>query len=149
MASVNKVILIGNLGQDPEVRYLPSGSAVANLRIATTETWNDRDKGKQEHTEWHTVVAFDKLAELCKEYLSKGRQIYVEGSLRTRSWEGKDGQKRYSTEVKAQQILFLSGGGERGARAPGATCEAPAGTPSQAPAAAPDLPAEDEDDLPF
>lgn len=147
MASVNKVILIGNLGQDPEVRFTQSGAAIANLRIATTETWNDREKGKQEHTEWHTVVAFDKLAELCKQYLTKGRQIYVEGSLRTRSWEGKDGQKRYTTEVRAQQILFLSSGGERGARAPGAAYEAPAGAP--APAAAPDLPAEDEDDLPF
>jgi single-strand DNA-binding protein len=147
MASVNKVILIGNLGQDPEVRFLPSGSAVANLRIATTETWNDREKGKQEHTEWHTVVAFDKLAELCKQYLSKGRQIYVEGALRTRSWEGKDGQKRYSTEVKASQILFLSSGGERSARGTAPGYEAPAN--ATAPTAAPDLPPEEDDDLPF
>lgn len=147
MASVNKVILIGNLGQDPEVRYMQSGTAVANLRIATTETWNDRDKGKQEHTEWHTVVAYDKLAELCKEYLSKGRQIYVEGSLRTRNWEGKDGQKRYTTEVKAAVIKFLGGpgggpGGERPARGP-------ASTGSDAPPKAPDMPPDEEDDLPF
>lgn len=100
MAGVNKVILIGNLGADPDVRYMPSGDAVANVRIATSETWKDRNTGeKQERTEWHNVVFFGKLAEIVKQYLHKGSKIYVEGKLRTRKWQTQDGQDRYTTEV--------------------------------------------------
>jgi len=115
MGSVNKVILIGNLGADPEVRYTQGGLLVANLRIATTKKFRDRDNNLQEKTEWHRVVVWDKQAEHCKQYLSKGRQVYVEGELETREWTDKDGQKRYSTEVKANQIVFLGaqGGGDR------------------------------------
>jgi single-strand DNA-binding protein len=100
MAGVNKVILIGNLGADPEVRYMPSGDAVANVRIATSETWKDKNTGeKQERTEWHNVVFFGKIAEIVKQYVHKGSKIYVEGKLRTRKWQGQDGQDRYTTEV--------------------------------------------------
>ncbi len=100
MAGVNRVILIGNLGADPEIRSLPSGDSVANLRIATSETWKDKNTGeKQERTEWHSVVFFGKLAEVAQKYLRKGSKIYVEGKLRTRKWQDKDGQDRYSTEV--------------------------------------------------
>lgn len=113
--SINKVILIGNLGQDPEVRYTPGGLAIANLSIATTESWNDKNTGqKQEKTEWHRVVVMGKLAELCKQYLSKGRQVYVEGGLQTRQWQDKEGQTRYTTEVRAQSVQFL--GGQKGAQ---------------------------------
>jgi single-strand DNA-binding protein len=112
MAGVNKVILIGNLGADPEVRYTPSGQAVANFRIATSESWNDKQGQKQERTEWHRIVAWAKLAELCGEYLAKGRQVYVEGKLQTRQWDDRDGNKRYSTEIVATQITFLGGRGE-------------------------------------
>jgi single-strand DNA-binding protein len=108
MASLNKVQLIGNLGADPEVRFTQGGVAVANLRIATTEKWKDKNSGElKEQTEWHRVVVFGKLAELCREYLAKGRSIYVEGRLQTRSWDDKDGNKRYTTEVQAQTIQFL------------------------------------------
>ena len=116
MASVNKVILIGHLGADPEMRYLPSGDAVANLRIATSETWKDRDGNKQEATEWHRVSFFGKIAEVCGQYLKKGSQVYVEGSIRTRKWQDKDGQDRYSTEIRGDVMRMLgggSGGGER------------------------------------
>jgi single-strand DNA-binding protein len=100
MAGVNKVILIGNLGNEPEVRYMPSGDAVANVRIATSETWKDKNTGeRQERTEWHNVVFFGKIAEIVKQYLHKGSKIYVEGKLRTRKWQGQDGQDRYTTEV--------------------------------------------------
>ena len=100
MAGVNKVILIGNLGADPEVRYMPSGDAVANIRIATSESWKDRNTGeKQERTEWHNVVIFGKLAEIVKQYLRKGSKVYVEGKLRTRKYQAQDGSDRYSTEV--------------------------------------------------
>src|SRR5689334_6716630 len=98
---VNKVILIGNLGQDPELRYTPGGAAVANLRIATNEAWTDKNGQKQERTEWHSVVMWGKQAEIVKQYLAKGRQIYIEGRLQTRSWQDKEGNKRYSTEVVA------------------------------------------------
>jgi single-strand DNA-binding protein len=119
MGSVNKVILVGNLGQDPEVRYTQSNQAVANFSVATTENWTDRDGNRQEKTEWHRIVAFRKLAELCKSYLKKGRQVYLEGSLQSRSWEGRDGQKRYTTEVVANNIVFLGrgDGGGRGGEA--------------------------------
>ena len=106
---VNKVILVGNLGKDPEIRYMPNGNAVANLTLATTESWKDKQTGdQQEKTEWHRIVAFGKLGEICGEYLSKGRQVYVEGKLQTRSWE-KDGITRYSTEIVASDVQFLGG----------------------------------------
>jgi single-strand DNA-binding protein len=109
--SVNKVILIGNLGKDPEVRFTQTGSAVANFSIATSEQWNDRDGKRQERTEWHNIVVWGKQGELCGQYLAKGRQVYVEGSIRTRSYDDKTGTKRYVTEIVAQRIRFLGGGG--------------------------------------
>jgi single-strand DNA-binding protein len=109
--SVNKVILIGNLGKDPEVRYTQTGSAVANFSIATSEQWSDRDGKRQERTEWHNIVVWGKQGELCGQYLAKGRQVYVEGSIRTRSYDDKTGVKRYITEIVAQRIRFLGGGG--------------------------------------
>ncbi|MFO8045815.1 MAG: single-stranded DNA-binding protein [Halomonas sp.] len=113
---VNKVILIGNLGQDPEVRFLPSGAPVANLRLATTDTWMDKQSGqRQERTEWHTLVMFNKLAEIGQQYLKKGSRIYVEGRLQTRKWQGQDGQDRYSTEIVVNDMQMLdtrSGGGD-------------------------------------
>ena len=112
---VNKVILVGNLGQDPELNYTNSGTAVCNMRIATSDSYTNRDGERVDTTEWHDVVAWARLGETCGEYLSKGRQIYVEGSLQTRSWEDRDGNKRYSTEVKAREVVFLSGDGQ-GAR---------------------------------
>src|SRR6478752_612655 len=107
--SVNKVILIGRLGQNPEVRYTPSGAAVANFSIATSESWMDKSGQKQEKTEWHRIVVWGKTAENCNQYLSKGRQIYVEGRLQTRQWQDKDGQTKYTTEVQAQTVQFLGG----------------------------------------
>ncbi|MBI3156742.1 MAG: single-stranded DNA-binding protein [Burkholderiales bacterium] len=108
MASVNKVILIGNLGRDPEVRYAPSGSAICNVTIATTRNWKNRDSGeKQEETEWHRVVFYDRLAEIAGEYLKKGRPVYVEGRLKTRKWTDKDGQDRWTTEIVAEQMQLL------------------------------------------
>jgi single-strand DNA-binding protein len=113
MASVNKVILIGNLGADPETRFLPSGDAVANIRIATTENWKDKSGEKQEHTEWHRISFFGKLAEIAGEYLKKGSPVYIEGRIRTRKWQDKEGQDRYSTEIVADrmQLLGSRGGG--------------------------------------
>jgi single-strand DNA-binding protein len=113
--AINKVILIGNLGQNPEVRFSPAGQAVCNLNIATNESWTDKNGQKQEKTEWHRLVVFGKLAELCGQYLTKGRQIYTEGKLQTRQWTDKDGQTRYTTEVVAQTIQFLGGGAGAGA----------------------------------
>jgi single-strand DNA-binding protein len=107
---VNKVIIVGNLGQDPETRYMPSGSAVTNLNIATNESWKDKQTGEtQERTEWHKVVMFDRLAEIAAEYLRKGSQVYIEGSLRTRKWQDKDGNDRYTTEIRAQEMQMLGG----------------------------------------
>ncbi|MBC8007765.1 MAG: single-stranded DNA-binding protein [Prolixibacteraceae bacterium] len=116
MASINKVILIGNLGRDPEVRYMPSGDAVANITIATTETWKDKAGEKQEQTEWHRVAMFGKTAEIAGEYLKKGSQVYIEGKLQTRKWTDKEGQERYTTEIRADRMQMLgsrSGGSER------------------------------------
>jgi single-strand DNA-binding protein len=116
MASVNKVILIGNLGRDPEVRYMPSGDAVANITIATTETWKDKGGEKQEQTEWHRVAMLGKTAEIAGEYLKKGSQVYIEGKLQTRKWTDKEGQERYTTEIRAERMQMLgsrSGGSER------------------------------------
>ena len=110
--SVNKVILVGNLGKDPEVRFTNTGNAVANFSIATSEVWNDRDGKRQERTEWHNIVVWGKQAEHCGQYLAKGRQVYIEGSIRTRSYDDKTtGAKRYVTEIVAQRIQFLGGGG--------------------------------------
>ena len=109
MAGINKVILIGRLGRDPEVRYTPDGAAVANFSIATSDEWKDKATGeKKERTEWHRIVAFRRLGEICGEYLSKGKQVYVEGRLQTRSWE-KDGVTRYTTEIVAYDVQFLGG----------------------------------------
>ena len=115
---VNKAILIGNLGADPEVRFTPGGQAVANFRIATSESWKDKEGNKQERTEWHRIVVWGKLAELCGEYLKKGRQCYVEGRLQTREWTDKEGKKNWTTEVVANQVTFL--GGRDGASSGGA-----------------------------
>jgi single-strand DNA-binding protein len=108
MASVNKVILIGNLGKDPEIRTTPQGTALARFSVATTTTWKDNSGAKQERTEWHDVVAWERLAQICGEYLHKGKMVYVEGSLQTRSWEDQNGQKRYKTEIKASNVVMLS-----------------------------------------
>lgn len=112
---INKVILVGNLGQDPETKYMPSGGAVTNVSIATSETWKDKNTGQpQERTEWHRVVFFNRLAEIAGEYLRKGSKVYVEGSLRTRKWQGQDGQDRYTTEIVASEMQMLDsrGGGD-------------------------------------
>lgn len=111
--SVNKVMLMGRLGADPELKTLSSGQAVANFTIATSENWVDRDGQKQEKTEWHRIVVWGKLAELCRQYLGKGRQVFVEGKLQTRSWEDQQGQKRYTTEIVANNIQFIGGAGDR------------------------------------
>jgi single-strand DNA-binding protein len=144
-ASVNKVILIGNLGRDPEVRYTTSGQAVANFSMATKEVFNDRSGTKQERTEWHNIVAWAKLAEICGQYLKKGSQVYVEGRLTTRSYEAKDGSgKRYVTEIVAQSIQFLGGrpGAGRGDEAEyRGGAGAPAGGDEPAPM--------DDEDIPF
>jgi single-strand DNA-binding protein len=114
MGSVNKVILVGNLGRDAELRYTPGGAAVATLNLATTEVWNDRQNQRQEKTEWHRVVLWGKPAESLQEYLTKGKQIYVEGRLQTRQWDDKDGNKRYTTEIKADRVTLLGGAGGGG-----------------------------------
>lgn len=142
MAAVNKAILIGNLGKDPELRYTPGGQAVASFSLATSEKWRDKDGVLQDKTEWHNIVVWGRQAETAKEYLAKGRQVYVEGRIQTRSWEDKDGNKRYTTEIVAQRLQFL------GAReqAPGAVPAGAEATPEAPPAG--DLSGED-DDLPF
>ncbi|MCK9379818.1 MAG: single-stranded DNA-binding protein [Sulfuritalea sp.] len=151
MASVNKVILVGNLGADPEMRYLPSGEAVANLRLATTDSWKDKDGNKQEATEWHRVSFFGRQAEVCGQYLKKGSQIYVEGSIRTRKWQDKEGQDRYTTEIRGDRMQMLGGRQGMGDAPPR---DASGGTgASNRPAAAPQ-PAggnfnDFEDDIPF
>jgi single-strand DNA-binding protein len=115
-ASVNKVILIGNLGAKPELKYLPSGQAVCELRLATNEQWTDKNQQKQERTEWHRVVVWGKTGENCAQYLDKGRSVYIEGRLQTRSWDDKNsGEKRYMTEIVANTVQFLGGGGGAGA----------------------------------
>jgi len=111
---INKVILIGNLGADPELRYTGSGTAVCNLRLATSESYKDRDGNMVENTEWHSVVAWSRLAEICGEYLKKGSKVYIEGSLQTRQWEDKDGNTRYTTEIKAREMQMLDSRGAGG-----------------------------------
>ena len=137
--SVNKVILVGRLGQDPEVRYTQGGTAVANLRIATDETWKDQSGERQQRTEWHTVVLWRRLAEICGQYLSKGRLVYIEGKLQTRSWQDREGNKRYSTEVQADNMLKLGGRSEEGPAAPAAQPAAAASSDTGA----------TDDDIPF
>lgn len=126
---VNRVTLIGNLGADPETRFMPSGGAVTNIRLATSESWKDRQSGQmQERTEWHRVVFFNKLAEIAGEYLKKGSKVYIEGSLRTRKWE-KDGQDHYTTEIVASEMQMLDSRGESGYRAEPDSSHAPNGAP--------------------
>ena len=169
MASINKVILIGNLGRDPEVRYTPNGSAICNISVATTRNWKDKTSGdKVEETEWHRVVFYDRLAEIAGEYLKKGRPVYVEGRLKTRKWQDKDGKDVYTTEVIADNMQLLGGregmgggdsgddqGGDRGeGRSEG---RAPARSAAPAPRPAPPKPApkaatgfdDMDDDIPF
>ena len=151
MASVNKVIIVGNLGADPETRYLPSGEAVANIRVATTDRWKDKASGEmKEATEWHRVSFFGRLAEVVGEYLKKGSQVYVEGQLRTRKWQDKEGQDRYSTEIRADVMQMLGrreGGGEaREPSAPRSEPRAEAKPAAKKPAGKFD---DMEDDIPF
>jgi single-strand DNA-binding protein len=144
---VNKVILVGNLGADPDTRYMPSGKAVTNIRIATSESWRDKQTGDaQERTEWHNVVLFDKLGEIAAEYLRKGSQVYIEGSLRTRKWQDKEGKDRYTTEVVAREMQMLGGRGGGGAGGGEARPSRPAAA-GQPPAA--DVGGEFDDDIPF
>jgi single-strand DNA-binding protein len=150
---VNKVILIGNLGRDPEVKYLPSGSAVCNVTLATSESWKDKESGeKKDRTEWHNVVFFGKLAEIAGEYLKKGSQVYVEGSLRTRKWQDKEGKDRYTTEIVVSDMQML--GGRGGGSATASYDDEPAAT-RPAPARVKARPAMDagndslDDDIPF
>ncbi|HEY2773762.1 MAG TPA: single-stranded DNA-binding protein [Candidatus Binatia bacterium] len=118
MASLNKVMVLGNLGQDPELRNTTSGKAVTTLRVATTDSWNDANGQRQERTEWHTIVVWGRQAENCKQYLAKGRQVFVEGRLQTRKWQDKEGHDRYSTEIVADRVQFVGGaGGAAGAGA--------------------------------
>ncbi len=172
MASVNKVILVGNLGRDPETRYAPSGGAICNVSIATTRNWKDRATGeKREETEWHRVVFYDRLAEIAGEYLKKGRPVYVEGRLKTRKWQDKEGQDKYTTEIIAEEMQLLgsregggggggggggfgdegsqgrepAAGGAGGGGAAGAGARAPARRPSAAPADFDNM----DDDIPF
>ncbi|OQX91683.1 MAG: single-stranded DNA-binding protein [candidate division Zixibacteria bacterium 4484_95] len=137
MASVNKAILIGNLGQDPEIRYAPSGQAVTTFRIATTEKWRDKDGQMQERTDWHNIVCWGRQAEIANEYLKKGRPVYIEGRIQNRSYDDKDGNKRYISEIVVQRLQFL-GGKPEGTQAPKQETEQPS----------PDITTDDED-LPF
>ncbi len=140
---INKVILIGNLGADPEVRYTPGGQAIANVRLATNESWRDRETGEQqERTEWHRVVFFGKVAETVKEYLRKGSQIYVEGRIRTNKWQDKDGQDRYTTEIVANDMQMLGGRGT-------GSFDRDAPVEQRQPAAGPASEPELDDDVPF
>ena len=151
MGSVNKVILVGNLGRDAELRYTPGGAAVATLNMATTETWTDKSGQKQEKTEWHRVVFWGKVAESLTEYLTKGKQVYVEGRLETRQWNDKDGNKRYTTEIKGDKIVLLGGGGGQrgGGMSRGGGEESMGGGQAHSPGAdATDQPLTD-DDIPF
>jgi len=158
MASVNKVILIGNLGRDPETRYTTGGDAVTNLRIATTEAWKDKSGEKQEKTEWHTVVLFGRQAEIAGEYLKKGRPVYIEGRLQTRKWTDKEGVEKYSTEVVADRMQLLGGregGGSSAGDAEFGSASAPSGAPARSGGGAPKggaaKPKTDDfdDDIPF
>ena len=151
MASVNKVILVGNLGADPETRYLPSGDPVTNLRLATTDSWKDKASGeKKEATEWHRVVLFRRLAEVAGQYLKKGSQVYIEGRIRTRKWQDKDGQERYTTEIEAEEMKMLGSRQGQGEPSYGGAAPAPSYGGAK-PAAAAKKPSFDDmdDDIPF
>ncbi|MQY52291.1 single-stranded DNA-binding protein [Rhodocyclus tenuis] len=161
MASVNKVIIVGNLGKDPETRYLPNGDAVCNITVATSESWKDKSSGeKKEITEWHRIVFFRRLAEIAGQYLKKGSSVYIEGRIRTRKWQDKDGQDRYTTEIEATEMQML--GGRQGMGAPasddggyGAYGGSSAPSPAPAPSAPRGAPAKKasfddmDDDIPF
>ncbi len=147
MGSVNKVILVGNLGRDAELRFTAGGAAVSTLNLATTEVWNDKQGQKQEKTEWHRIVLWGKQAESLQEYLVKGKQIYVEGRLQTRQWDDKEGNKRYTTEIKADRITLLGGGGG-GGRSGAVDRSSGAGYTAGAPDEPPTEPITD-DDIPF
>lgn len=164
MASINKVILIGNLGRDPELRSFPDGGSICNITIATTRNWKDKNSGeKVEETEWHRVVFRDRLAEIAGEYLKKGRPVYVEGRLKTRKWTDKDGIEKYTTEIVAEQMQLLGsregmGGGEEGGYDSGGGSDRPARAPASRPAQRPSAPAPQksatgfddmDDDIPF
>jgi single-strand DNA-binding protein len=155
---INKVILIGNVGQDPETRYMPNGKAVTNLRVATSESWKDKQTGEQrEQTEWHSIVMYDRLAEIAAEYLRKGSQVYIEGKLRTRKWQDKEGRDRYTTEIQANEMQMLGGraGGAAGGggggggefRGEAQSRPAPAGGATRAPSGGEESPF--DDDIPF
>jgi single-strand DNA-binding protein len=150
---VNKVIIVGNLGQDPETRYMPSGSAVTNFTVATNESWKDKQTGEQkDRTEWHRVAMFNRLAEIAAEYLRKGSQVYIEGKLRTRKWQGKDGNDRYTTEIIADEMQMLGGrggsggGGSFGAGGGGGQGGGQGGSDNAPPQPGPD---DFDDDIPF
>ncbi|HXS08972.1 MAG TPA: single-stranded DNA-binding protein [Candidatus Krumholzibacteria bacterium] len=148
MAGVNKVILVGNLGSDPQVRYTPGGQAVANFNIATSERFNNKAGEKEERTEWHRIVAWGKLAEICQQYLKKGKQVYIEGRLQTRQWEDQQGQKRQTTEIVAQTMQMLGRAGEGGGPTGGGGGDFQSqdfGSPEPAPQGA----STTDDDLPF
>ena len=149
MGSVNKVILIGNLGRDSELRYTPGGAAVATLNMATTEVWNDKQGQKQEKTEWHRIIVWGKQAESLQEYLTKGKQIYVEGRLQTRQWDDKDGNKRYTTEIKADRITLLGGGGGRSSMDRGGGSTGGGSTGGGGGAEEPPMQPITDDDIPF
>lgn len=141
---INKVILVGHLGADPETRYMPSGSAVTNLRLATSESWKDKTSGEQQdRTEWHRVAMFGRLAEIAAEYLRKGSQVYIEGSLRTRKWQDKDGGDRWSTEIIANEMQMLGGRSDASAPARSGSQSSPAAVADSGP------PDEFNDDIPF
>ena len=144
---INKVILVGNLGADPETRAMPSGSSVTNIRIATTESWKDKNTGdQQERTEWHSIAFFGRLAEIAGEYLNKGSQVYVEGKLRTRKWQDREGNDRWTTEVVANELQLLGGRAGAGAPAQGAAPTAPPQSSGDAPQ---DTSTPFDDDIPF
>lgn len=157
MAGVNKAILIGNLGRDPEIRYTPSGTAVANFTLATTENIPSRDGGREDRTEWHRIVAFGRLAEICGEYLAQGRQVYIEGRIQTRDWEDREGNKRTTTEIVAQRMQML--GPPRQGKGASSRPEARGGGPPSSretgeedfsgPEASSAEPPADEDEIPF
>ena len=152
MASVNKVILVGNLGADPETRYMPNGDAVANIRLATTESWKDKASGeKKEITEWHRVVFYRKLAEIVGQYLKKGSAVYVEGRIRTRKWQDKEGQERYTTEIRGDQMTMLGSRQGMGAPAGGGAYDSEPTDYAPAPPKNKPKPSFDDlgDDIPF
>ncbi len=148
---VNKVIIVGNLGQDPETRYMPSGAAVTNFTVATNESWKDKQTGEQkERTEWHRVAMFNRLAEIAAEYLRKGSQVYIEGKLRTRKWQGQDGQDRYTTEIIADEMQMLGGrGGGGGSSSYGGSPSQTGGGSRGGGASTPSSDGEFDDDIPF